>query len=99
MKRSLMSSLAVCVTVLTALLVSGTSPEPAAAQGGQGVLNAQGVQMPTDPNWKPEGPVPRTPDGKPDLSGVWWQGGDFNFGGGRGRGGGQAQAQGPACCG
>lgn len=24
--------------------------------------------------WKPEGPVPRASDGKPDLSGVWWLG-------------------------
>jgi hypothetical protein len=25
-------------------------------------------------NWKPEGPVPRASDGKPDLTGVWWLG-------------------------
>jgi hypothetical protein len=40
-------------------------------------------------------PAPRMPDGKPDLSGVWWTGGDVGgrgFGGGRGRGGGAGPA-------
>ena len=35
-------------------------------------------------------PAPRLADGRPDLSGVWWTGGDVGgrgFGGGRGRGG------------
>ena len=92
MKRSLIVPLVVCAATVVALVI-GASPEPVAAQGGQGALNAQGVQVPTIPGWKPEGPVPRTPDGKPDLQGVWWQGGDFNFGGGRGRAGGAAPAQ------
>ena len=41
-------------------------------------------------------PAPRMADGHPDLSGVWWTGGDVGgrgYGGGRGRGGG---AGGPA---
>src|SRR5687767_10423351 len=94
MKRSLIGSVVVCGAMLFALFYFGTGPAPVAAQG-QAPLNAQGDIAPVDPNWKPEGPVPRMPDGKPDLSGVWWQGGDFNFGG-RGRAGGGARAQGPA---
>jgi hypothetical protein len=46
---------------------------------------------------KPAGPVPRMTDGKPDLSGVWWLGGDvgsrgFSAAVGRGRGRGPAPA-------
>jgi hypothetical protein len=44
--------------------------------------------------------APRMPDGRPDLSGVWWTGGDVGgrgYGGGRGRGGrGAANAPAPA---
>src|SRR6266550_3641573 len=38
-------------------------PVPIHAQAGQAHSNE-----------KPAGPVPRAPDGKPDLSGVWWLG-------------------------
>ncbi len=43
-------------------------------------------------------PAPRMPDGRPDLSGVWWTGGDVGgrgFAGGRGRGGGRGAPGGP----
>ena len=41
-----------------------------------------------------DGPAPRTPEGKPDLSGIWQLGG-YGGGGGRGRGAGAAAPQAP----
>ena len=38
------------------------------------LLAAPAHAQQADPNWKPEGPVPRAADGKPDLTGVWWLG-------------------------
>jgi hypothetical protein len=59
------------------------APEALAQQRGGAPAAAAG----------PAEPAPRMADGKPDLSGVWWTGGDVGgrgFGGGRGRGGGGA---------
>jgi hypothetical protein len=67
MKRSLMPSIVASAVVVLALV---TFAAPVGAQGEQPSL---------DQNSKPSGPVPRMPDGKPDLSGVWWQGHDFDF--------------------
>ena len=50
-----------------------------------GVVAGQGAQTTAS------GPVPRMPDGRPDLSGVWWGGSDV---GGARRGGGRGGARG-----
>lgn len=62
---------------------------------GPGPLGAQQTPANTSPA-PPAGPAPRMADGRPDLSGVWWTGGDVGgrgYGGGRGRG---ARGGGPA---
>lgn len=59
------------------------------------VLAGQRGGSPAAPASASSQAVPRMADGKPDLSGVWWTGGDVGgrgFGGGRGRGGAGAPA-------
>lgn len=76
MKRTVMN---VCLTSAAALaIVSGAflASAPAVAQSGNSApAGAQGNRA--EPTAAP-GPVPRMPDGKPDLSGVWWPGRDLN---------------------
>jgi hypothetical protein len=65
------------------------------AAGVMATLSMSSVHAQQDA--KPAGPVPRMSDGKPDLSGVWWLGGDvgsrgFSAAVGRGRGAGPAPA-------
>jgi hypothetical protein len=63
----------------------------AAALFGTDAVRAQQQAAPATPPSAPAAePAPRMPDGHPDLSGVWWTGGDVGgrgYAGGRGRGG------------
>jgi hypothetical protein len=86
MKRALIFSIvtaAVAVSALVpALLVAQQRGAPPAAPAAA-------------PAPAPSEPAPKMADGHPDLSGVWWTGGDVGnagYGGGRGRG---ARAAGP----
>lgn len=45
-----------------------------------------GAASPTPANAAPAEPTPRLPDGRPDLSGVWWGGADVGARGARGAG-------------
>ena len=72
----------------------------AVALMAEGSLLAQRGAGPAAPaDAAPAGPAPRTADGKPDLSGVWWTGGDVGGRGynssGRGRGAGRGAAPAP----
>ncbi len=66
-----------------ALMVGLSVPDAVRAQ-------QRGAATPAPAGTPAAEPAPRMPDGRPDLSGVWWTGGDVGgrgFGGGRGRGG------------
>ena len=75
--------LAAVVTVGFAFALAWSAPAVVSVAAGQ------------DATSQPAGPVPRMADGHPDLSGVWWGGGDVGAARGRGaRGGGRGGARG-----
>lgn len=69
------------LAVLTMAMVSTVGSAPVYAQAKAAQVNAAQVNGPVQPAkpaaakptpaWPPEGPMPRTADGKPDLSGNW----------------------------
>src|SRR5262245_4155803 len=65
MKRALLMTVVGAAAVLVALAMT---PSPLSAQRGAAAAGASAA---------PAGPVPRTADGHPDLSGVWWPGQDL----------------------
>lgn len=84
-----MKRLAIVCTPIAMLAIGMTS-------GSAGLIAAQrgGATPPAAAPATAE-PAPRMADGRPDLSGVWWTGGDVGgrgYGGGRGRGGGTGPA-------
>jgi hypothetical protein len=73
----------VSTMVAAAALTMWFAPDPVRAQ-------QRGAAPPTPASAPAAEPAARMPDGHPDLSGVWWTGGDVGgrgYGGGRGRGG------------
>ena len=83
----------VTVAALTALALTA----PNATQAQQRGAGAAPATTPAAPAPAP-GPAPRLAGGTPDLSGVWWTGGDVGgrgYGGGRGRGGGRGAGPAP----
>ena len=64
------------VPILTAFVLGGIIPMPAAAQdGGKAAGEGSAQEKEFDPNdlpLPPGGPAPRLADGHPDLSGVWF---------------------------
>jgi len=78
------------ILIVTALLSAIGTPVLLAQQRGAGAAPAAAAPAAE--------PAPRLADGKPDLSGVWWTGGDVGgrgFQGGRGRGGGRGAGPAP----
>lgn len=69
MRLSPRAVIRVAAAVTLALAFFGS---PARAQDGR-----------IDPDWEAAGPVPHTPDGTPDLTGVWWLGFEPGLTGGR----------------
>jgi len=75
MKRSLCATIVVCAAMLGIVTLASRGVAAQAQKPAQTQATEQKDLNP-DPNWKPEGPVPRRADGHPDLSGVWWSGGE-----------------------
>jgi len=87
MKRGVSAPLAIAAAALAWFVPAAVGL--AQGQGGRGEAPPAAAA-----DTAPAGPVPRLPDGHPDLSGVWWGGSDI--GAARGRNGGRGGARGGA---
>ena len=56
----------VLLSIAAVLVMLVVTSAPAAGQGGRGGRGGGGGEAPA-----PAGPIPRTPDGTPDLTGSW----------------------------
>src|SRR5438045_9180106 len=63
LRRALVIGLAPFLLAGSSVVLAQTTAAPASAP--------QPAAAKPKPNWPPEGPMPRTADGKPDLSGNW----------------------------
>src|SRR5262245_47901370 len=89
MKRVWISMFAVAIAISLVVTLSAGQGPGRGAGPQRGGPAARGAPAPPAAPAAPAEPAPRMSDGHPDLSGVWWGGGDV---GGRGfrRGGGGA---------